>query len=32
MFPFSVAHTVQSPSFDKDENISSQVKTDEDMV
>jgi hypothetical protein len=32
MFPFSVVHTVQRPAFDKDENISPQVETDEDMV
>ena len=32
MFPFSVVHIVQSPSFDKDENISPQVETDEDTV
>ena len=32
MFPFSVVHIVQSPAFDKDENISPQVETDEDMV
>ena len=32
MFPFSVVHIVQSPAFDKDENISPQVETDEDTV
>jgi hypothetical protein len=32
MFPFSVVHIVHSPAFDKDENISPQVETDEDTV
>ena len=32
MFPFSVVHIVQSPAFDKDENIPPQVETDEDTV
>ena len=32
MFPFSVVHIVQSPAFDKHENISPQVETDEDTV
>ena len=32
MFPFSVAHIVQSPVFEKHENISPQVETDEDTA
>ena len=32
MLPFFVVHIVQSPAFDKDENISPQVETDEDTV
>ena len=32
MFPFFFVYIVQSPAFDKDENISPQVETDEDTV